>query len=428
MTKLTHYRLSELYNISSGISSKPSQAGHGYPFCSFSTVFNNMYLPETLPDLMDTSIQERITYSIMEGDVFLTRTSETVEELGMSAVAVKDYPNATYSGFVKRLRPISDRTYPKFMALVFRSRNFRKAVTNKAVMTLRASFNEETFNDICVDLPPMEFQKQIGDLFYDIECKKRINDAICSDLEAMAKLLYNYWFVQFDFPDENGKPYKSSGRKMVWNEQLKREIPEGWRVISFVDCIESINTGLNPRDNFILNTGGTIKYLTVKNLTKEGTIDFSSCDYVDEDARAIIHRRSDIQIGDVLFASIAPLGRCYIIMNPPTDWDINESVFSIRPNKENMTSAFLYMSFTSDSFIKKAEGSSTGSVFKGIRIATLQGMQTLLPPKSILDRFEEQVRPLFVRKALAIEENQQLSSLRDFLLPMLMNGQVTIGQ
>ena len=91
-----------------------------------------------------------------------------------------------------------------------------------------------------------------------------------------------------------------------------------------------------------------------------------------------------------------------------------------------MTSSFLYMSFTNDSFIKKAEGSSTGSVFKGIRIATLQGMQTLLPPKSILDRFDEQVKPLFVRKALAIEENQQLSSLRDFLLPMLMNGQVKI--
>lgn len=91
-----------------------------------------------------------------------------------------------------------------------------------------------------------------------------------------------------------------------------------------------------------------------------------------------------------------------------------------------MTSCFLYMSFMSDNFVKEAEGSSTGSVFKGIRIATLQGMRTLLPPKHILDRFEKQVRPLFFRKALANEENQQLSSLRDFLLPMLMNGQVKV--
>ena len=86
----------------------------------------------------------------------------------------------------------------------------------------------------------------------------------------MAKLLYDYWFVQFDFPDENGKPYKSSGGKMVWNEELKREIPAGWDVSSFEDCVSSVNTGLNPRDNFKLNIGGKIRYLTVKNLTKEG--------------------------------------------------------------------------------------------------------------------------------------------------------------
>lgn len=83
-----------------------------------------------------------------------------------------------------------------------------------------------------------------------------MNISISHDLEAIAKLLYNYWFVQFDFPDENGKPYKFSGGKMVWNEQLKREIPVSWNVASFGDCIESINTGLNPRDNFVLNTGG----------------------------------------------------------------------------------------------------------------------------------------------------------------------------
>lgn len=428
MSELTRYRLSELYELSSGISSKPEQAGHGYPFCSFSTVFNNTFLPDELPDLMDTSNQERIIYSIKEGDVFLTRTSETVEELGMSSVAVKDYPNATFSGFLKRLRPITDKTYAKYMALFFRSRYFRKTVTNKAVMTLRASFNEDIFNDIFIDLPSIEDQRKIGDLLFNIECHARNNNALCSELESMAKLIYDYWFIQFDFPDENGKPYKSSGGKMVWNEELKREIPEGWEVVPFGDCITSINTGLNPRDNFKLNTGGTIKYLTVKNLTKEGIIDFSSCDVIDENARSIVHRRSDIKVGDILFASIAPLGRCSMIIEEPTDWDINESVFSIRPCSENMTTVFLYMTFMSEAFVRKAEGSSAGSVFKGIRISELQDLKTFRPPMSTLKAFDSAVYRLFETKENAITENHQLVSLRDFLLPMLMNGQVKVGK
>lgn len=269
-------------------------------------------------------------------------------------------------------------------------------------------------------------QKELVKPLVLIDSQIANNNAIISKLESLAKAIYNYWFIQFDFPDENGKPYKSSGGKMVRNEELKREIPEGWAVSTYGKCISSINTGLNPRDNFKLNTGGKIKYLTVKNLTTNGTVDFSSCDTIDESARAIVHKRSDIKIGDVLFASISPLGRCFIITEDPVDWDINESVFSIRPNDANMTSSFLYMSFTSDLFVKRAEGSSVGSVFKGIRISELQGLEMVLPPKQILDSFNNVVMKLFEMKANAFKDNRELESLRDFLLPMLMNGQVKI--
>lgn len=271
-------------------------------------------------------------------------------------------------------------------------------------------------------------QNRLATVLTTIDDKIENNNAICAELEAMAKLLYDYWFVQFDFPDENGKPYKSSGGKMVWSEELKREIPEGWEHRSFADCIQSINTGLNPRDNFKLNTGGTIRYLTVKNLTTQGVIDFASCDYIDEDARSIVHRRSDIAVGDILFASIAPLGRCYLISEPPKDWDINESVFSIRPNYQRTTSQFLYMTFMSEAFIKKATNSSTGSVFKGIRINDLLSTMTLLPPIDLLLAFDKRVSELFAMKANCAAENTNLVSLRDFLLPLLMNGQVTFKE
>ncbi|MCW5918641.1 MAG: type I restriction endonuclease subunit S, partial [Bacteroidetes bacterium] len=102
MHKLTKYKFNKLYEMSSGISSKPEQAGHGSPFASFSTVFNNYFLPDELPDLMDVSEQEQETYSIKNGDILLTRTSETIDELAMSCVALKDFPKATFSGFTKR--------------------------------------------------------------------------------------------------------------------------------------------------------------------------------------------------------------------------------------------------------------------------------------------------------------------------------------
>lgn len=412
--------------MASGISSTKEQAGHGSPFVSFSTVFNNYFLPDALPDLMDTSIKEQETYSIKKGDILITRTSETIDELAMSCVAVKDYPRATYSGFTKRLRPkTAGIAYHKYLAFYLRSQLFRKAVTNNAFMTLRASFNEDIFSFLNLYLPEYKEQVKIGDMLYSMEQKIQLNKRICAELEAMAKTLYNYWFTQFDFPDENGKPYRSSGGEMVWNDQLKRKIPKGWDVRPLSHVISSINTGLNPRDNFILGNGD-IQYLTVKNLTTSGTIDFSGCDTVDEQAREIIHKRSDVSVGDILFASIAPLGRCYLIQNPPEKWDINESVFSIRRNAFRVTSEFLYMYFMSDTFIKAATSSSTGSIFKGIRINTLLDIAAVIPPKDIVTAFTTQVKTLLALKEQKGTENRELTKLRDWLLPVLMNGQATV--
>ncbi|MEI3269829.1 MAG: restriction endonuclease subunit S [Candidatus Gastranaerophilaceae bacterium] len=213
---------------------------------------------------------------------------------------------------------------------------------------------------------------------------------------------------------------------MIYNEKLKRNIPYEWSVDNVKSCITHINTGLNPRYNFVLNNGN-IKYITVKNLTTQGSIDFSNSDTIDEVAQKTVHKRSDISKGDILFASIAPLGRCYLIQEEPQTWDINESVFSIRP-KNTMPSEYLYMFLMSETFVKKAENSSTGSVFAGIRIKTLENMLMVIPDEKILKQFKEKISKILLQKYSKECENQELTSIRDFLLPMLMNGQVTIRQ
>ena len=272
-------------------------------------------------------------------------------------------------------------------------------------------------------VPSLDTQRKIGNFLYALDDKIALNKKINATLESMAKTLYDYWFVQFDFPDENGKPYKTSGGKMIYSSELGRDIPIDWELGKLSKLIKSVTTGLNPRDNFVLNTGGDIKYVTVKNLTLNGRIDFSNCDCVDEDARNLIHERSNISKGDVLFASIAPIGRCFLIQEEPCNWEINESVFSIRPSNFT-TSEFLYMYLKSNGFVKLASSSSTGSIFKGIRINTLMETPTVIPPKNISEQFKNKLSKLLSKLNQSDEESRRLAELRDWLLPMLMNGQI----
>lgn len=290
---------------------------------------------------------------------------------------------------------------------------------------IRNNLNSEDIKKFEINLPSLPTQQKIAAILSSLDDKIALNKKINAKLEAMAKRLYDYWFVQFDFPNEEGKTYKSSGGKMEYNATLKRDIPEGWEVVEMSSVIKQINTGLNPRDNFILGNG-KIKYVTVKNLTEEGHIDFSNCDLVNSEAQKIIHERSQIQKGDILFASICPLGRCYLIQDSPEDWDINESVFSIRPNIDRITSEFLYTLLREAYYLKKMTQKATGSIFKGIRINDIEKIEIVLPPKEVINAFSKKTLPIFNYQLTIQKEIQKLTDLRDRLLPLLMNGQVEV--
>ena len=311
-----------------------------------------------------------------------------------------------------------------FMHYVFTY--IRNSIKNSVSGSIQDNINIEYLSQLDFKVPDKPSQDKIVNVLVSIDKKIEANNKMCAELETMCQTLYNYWFTQFDFPNADGNPYRTSGGAMVWNAQIKRNIPKDWEAYPLSYIIANINTGLNPRDNFILGNG-EIQYITVKNLTCEGTIDFNGCDTIDENARRIIHKRSDIQIGDILFASIAPLGRCYLIQNTPENWDINESVFSIRANTDRITPEYLYMYFMSEGFIKSATSSSTGSIFKGIRISTLSDMIAVVPPKHIAESFSGQIKSILELKEQKNAENQELIKLRDWLLPMLMNGQVTVA-
>ena len=247
-----------------------------------------------------------------------------------------------------------------------------------------------------------------------------IND----NLEAMAKQLYDYWFVQFDFPNVEGKPYKSSGGAMVWNEKLKREIPQGWSDCVLGDYIGRITNGLNPRKNFVLGSGNNY-YVTIRSLVGT-TIDWNNCDRCDDEALSKINSRSQLQIGDIIFSAIGTIGRTYYILEEPTNWNISETSFTLRA-KENIPNDFFYGMLRSIEIQIKADKAAMGSTLRCLVMDSLCSLQYIEIPSYMMKLFATKVSPLYRQIHRNNKEIAELTKQRDELLPLLMNGQATIN-
>ena len=400
--------------MSSGISSKPEQAGHGSPFLSFSTVYNNYFIPEDLNELMDTSEEEQHKYSILEGDIFLTRTSEVIDELAMSSVALKNYSNATYSGFLKRLRPLQDNiTYHKFMAFYLRSKLFRKTMTNNAVLTLRASLNENIFSYLDLIIPDYKEQVKIGDLLYLINQKIELNNRINAELEAMAKTLYDYWFVQFDFPDENGKPYKSFGGKMVYNKTLKREIPEGWIVSSLGGIGKNVREGIKET-----NINPETAYIGLEHIPRKKIVLDLWIEAVNISSNKYLFNNQDI-----LFGKLRPyfhkVGVAFTSGVCSTD-------ILVLNSKEKKYFGYFLMIVSSDDFINYVARTIEGTRMPRTNWSNMKRYLIPVPVNRICILFNNFLESLISQMNNNVYQNRQLTQLRDWLLPMLMNGQVSV--
>ena len=238
----------------------------------------------------------------------------------------------------------------------------------------------------------------------------------------MAKTLYDYWFVQFDFPNADGKPYKTSGEKMVWNEDLKREIPVGWED-GMLDSIGDIIGGSTPSkaiDSNFCNNEGT-PWITPKDLSNNKGKKFITRGEFDVTEGGL--KEASLKImpaGTVLLSSRAPIGYLAIAREKVTT---NQGFKSFVP-KNIFSSEYIY--FTIQNLIPEIEANSSGSTFKEVSLSTLKTIKTILPTNSVLSSFYEMIKPIFKKQDCLELENQELASLRDWLLPMLMNGQVTV--
>ena len=267
-------------------------------------------------------------------------------------------------------------------------------------------------------------EESIGTFFLNLDQKIRLNEQINQNLEAMTKQLYDYWFVQFDFPNEEGKPYKSSGGAMVWNETLKRDIPEGWNDCVLGDYIGRITNGLNPRKNFVLGNGNNY-YVTIRSLAGT-TIDWNNCDRCDDEALAKINSRSQLQIGDIIFSAIGTIGRTYYILEEPSNWNISETSFTLRA-KNNVPNDFFYGMLRSNEIQIKSDKAAMGSTLRCLVMDSLCSLLYVKVPEKIMCTFSAKVSPLYRQIHQNNKEIAELTKQRNELLPLLMNGQVSVN-
>lgn len=255
-----------------------------------------------------------------------------------------------------------------------------------------------------------------------IEDKIENNNKINSELGKMVKTIYDYWFLQFEFPNEQGRPYKSSGGKMVWNEELKRKIPYMWTCGQVCDLGEIVAGGTPSTKHDDYYTKHGIAWITPYDLSN------TNDKYIAHGERDITEkglRNSSAKLmpkGTVLLTSRAPIGYLGIAAN---ELCTNQGFKSIVPN-EKYGSEFIY--YTIYSMLPLIKSLGTGSTFTEISKEVVSNIKIVLPNQNVVRAFEKVVQPMAQQREILEKENQELTSLRDFLLPLLMNGQVSFKE
>lgn len=403
MEKVT---LGELYTVHNGLSKGRKFFGSGYPFLSFSTVFNNYFIPNELVDLVQSDEKEQKIYSISRGDVFVTRTSETSDELGMSCVALKDYPRATYNGFTKRMRPIAtDRVHPEYIGYYMRMPSFRGEFQAFSTMTTRASLKNEDLLSLTILLPPMEQQIKIAEVLQTYDKLIENNQKQIKLLEEAAQRLYKEWFVDLRFP----------GYEDV---KVVDGVPDGWtykRVEEFGEVI----TGKTPSTAKAEYYGGSIPFVTIPDM--HGTVFPLVTEKTLTKVGADTQKSKYLPANTVIVSCIATVGLVNIAIEL---CQTNQQINSVILHDDNNL-YFFYESMKRIKALLDGVGSN-GATMTNVNKTKFSNIKVLFPTEDLVMKYNEFCKPIFdkilaLSKAMLIYEQS-----RDRLLPKLMSGEIEV--
>ncbi len=288
----------------------------------------------------------------------------------------------------------------------------------------------DDFLSIEVQLPTLPEQKRIGKFLYDIEKKITVNRHINDYLEAMARQLYDYWFVQFDFPDKNGEPYKSSGGKMVWDERLKRNLPEGWTIQPLGELLSKLSSGNRPTGgiNKSLKTG--IPSLGAECIDSLGVYDYTSTPYVPVEFKNLV-QKGVIENNDILvYKDGAYVGKTTLFRDgfPFSFATVNEHVFLLHAKDECFQEYLLYTLLLPTYFELMQMSGKAKAAQPGLNQDDIKNLSIIVPSKRILQIFSKKISGLHKKLFNNSLTSARLLGLREELMPILLNGQVSVKQ
>lgn len=422
-----YLRLDECCQIEiSSIDKKAKSNEEPVKLCNFTDVYRNWNIYSSMIDsFMDATASKKNidTFSLNHGDVVITKDSETRDDIGMSALIYDDLPNTVLGYHCALIRPKRLIT-GSFLNAYLNSYLGRKYFENQASGSgQRYTLTKEALGSILIPMLPMEQQTVIGNFFSDIDKKIKTNNEIISELESLAKTIYDYWFLQFEFPNEDGKPYKSSGGKMVWNEEMKREIPEGWEAKKLDDIVILLKDGThNPPKR--INHG--IPLLTGTMFGKN-FLDYSGVTYISNDDFQKIHSKYAPESGDIVMTKIGTIGNVNMLCENDIPIAIHCNSALLRFPRE-IQGMFPLQMLKSQEFQARIHNNKGQSIQEFLSLSKLGSIPVIVPQEQTIKNFNTLTSPFLEKMGSIREENKTLQSLRDFLLPMLMNGQVTFKE
>ena len=406
--EFTEKNLNEIYTITSGLSKSSEEFGFGFPFLSFKTIFYNYYINEDLDELVNSTEEEQKKHSVKKGDVFLTRTSETLDELGMSCVALRDYPNATFNGFTKRLRPKKDNViYPLYACYYFRSTLFRKYVDSMAIMTTRASLNNNILSRLPIIFPNYEDQKKIGYLLHNLDKKIELNKEINNHLEEVMLKIFNSWFVKFELSNE------------LIDSKLGL-IPKGWKVdyLGSKKSCSIIGSGIENFDDFKI-------YIATADVDNSIITNYETLITMeDKPSRANMQPVPK----SIWFAKMID-SRKLIMVDDYSEELLNNYIFSTGFCGLKCVDKYFYYLWTfllTDAFDNIKNNFCTGTTMQAINNKDTKLIEFVIPNDELLFRFNSIAEPIYKEIYYNTTEIKKLQKLRDTLLPMLMSGEIDI--
>ena len=421
--ELKKYKLADIAKIEiSGVDKKTIEGETPVRLCNFVDVYYNWAITkEKAKSFMAASAKqtEINKCSIGKGMVAITKDSETRDDIGVATYIADDFENVVLGYHCALITPNPAVVDGKYLNAFMHTRYIQKYFENNASGSgQRYTLSNDTIGNIPVLLPSVEEQHTIGKVLADIDRKIELNKQINDNLEAMAKQLYDYWFVQFDFPNEEGKPYKSSGGAMVWNEKLKREIPEGWYAENICKIAKILSGGTPSKAVDEYWNNGTIPFFGPTDCNGS-VFQIKTADYITQ--KGLEHCASSLfEEGIVIITARGSIGKLVIVGTPMA---MNQSCYALQ-SKEG---EYEYLYFLTTQLIDCLKAKGSGSVFKSIIASDIEHSTLCVATENIVSDFCKKVKPLFEKLKANTIEIAELTKQRDELLPLLMNGQASVN-